>query len=196
MDFPYHSFHMTHQYIRTLTFGAVLISAAIVAFSAEPMKSASRADVVCSYAPSQSNVVAGMSGVAGGAAATTAGIGAALGLTVVTHSSGALILSGSGGYIAGTLGTAIAAPVVISIGAFVGGVAVTVELLCAPKNHPDGYKKVVDAAQEFQRRTGSWISDAKDGLKNSSTKAVIFSGVTISAMKGKADSLYARVFRK
>lgn len=83
----------------------------------------------------------------------------------MTHSSGALILSGSGGYIAGTLGTAIAAPVVISIGAFVGGTAVTVELLCAPKNHPDGYKKVVDAAQEFQRRTSSWISDAKDGLK-------------------------------
>jgi hypothetical protein len=113
----------------------------------------------------------------------------------VTHSSGALILSGSGGYIAGTLGTAIAAPVVISIGAFVGGTAVTVELLCAPKNHPDGYKKVVDAAQEFQRRTSSWISDAKDGLKNSSTEAANFSGVTISAIKGNAASLHAGVFR-
>lgn len=187
---------MTHQYIRTLTLGAVLISTAIVAFSAEPKKSASRADVVCSYAPSQSKAVAGMSGAAGGAAATTAGIGAALGLTVVTHSSGALILSGSGGYIAGTLGSAIAAPVVITIGAFLGGAAITVELLCAPKNHPDGYKKVVDAAQEFQHRTGSWISDAKDGLKNTSTKAATFSGVSISAMKGKTDSLYARVYRK
>lgn len=74
---------MTLQYIRTLTFGVVLIPAAIVAFSAEPDKSASRAEVVCSYAPSQSKAVAAMSGAAGGAAATTAGIGATLGLTVV-----------------------------------------------------------------------------------------------------------------
>ena len=196
MDFTYHSLHMTHQYIRTLTFGAMLIPAAIVVFSAEPIKSASRADVVCSYAPSQSSAVAGMSGAAGGAAATTAGIGEALGLTVVTHSSGALILSGSSGYIAGTIGTAIAAPVVLSIGALIGGTAITVELLCAPKNHPDGYKNVVDAAQEFHRRTGNWISDAKDGLKNTSTKVATFSGVTISAVKGSAGSLCARVFRK
>src|SRR5207249_1110502 len=127
-------------------------------------------DIVCSFAPSQSKAVTALSGAAGGAAATTIGVGSALGLTVVTHSSGALILTGSGGYIAGTLGAAMAAPALITVGVVVGGTAATVELLCAPKNHPEGYKKVVDASQEFGRRTGSWIRDAKDGMTVAAAK--------------------------
>ncbi len=187
---------MTITCFRNLLLVASLIFAAMTTFSATPKAPDSRAEIVCSYAPSQSKSIAGITGAAGGAAATTAGIGGLLGLSVVTHSSGALILSGSGGYIAGTLGLAVAAPAVISVGAIVGGVAVTVELLCAPKNHPDGYKNVVDAAREFQNRTGNWVNDAKVGLASAGTKAAVFSGVSISAMKGKADSLYLWVFRK
>jgi hypothetical protein len=106
-------------------------------------------DVICSYAPSQSKAVTALSGAAGGAGAATAAIGQALGLTAVAHSSGALILTGSGGYIAGTLGAAVIAPVIITAGAVIGGTAVTVELVCAPKNHPEHAQKVIKAAVDF-----------------------------------------------
>lgn len=196
--------HKTNQGIQPLTgtlvrlaaLSAIMLSSPTASFGAEPTKPESASDVVCSYAPSQSKTIAGISGAAGGAAATTAGIASALGLGVVTHSSGSLILSGAGGYIAGTLGVAVVAPIVITVGAIVGGTAVTVELLCAPTNHTGGYKKVVDAAQEFGRRTGTWVQDAKDGLKNASTQATSFSSITLTAIKGKAASLYDRAFRK
>ncbi len=110
-------------------------------------------DVICSYAPSQSAVVNGLVGAAGGASVTTLAIAQATGLSVVAHSSGAYILTGAGGYIAGTLGTAIVAPVIVGVGVVVGGTAVTVEMLCAPKNHPEYVKKVNDAAEEFMRRS-------------------------------------------
>ena len=82
--------------------------------------------VVCSYAPSQSKVVAGIAGGGGGLAAATAAIAKATGLVAVTHSSGAAILTGSSGYIAGTLGGASAAPFILGVGLLVGGAAVTV----------------------------------------------------------------------
>lgn len=185
---------MTPTIIRLTVLGCTAIAVATNSWGAEPNKTGSTADVVCSYAPSQSKAVVAVSGVAGGAAATTAGIGAALGLTVVTHSSGALILSGTGGYIAGTLGAAIVAPVLITVGAVVGGTAVTVELLCSPKNHPDGYKNVVDAAYEFGKRTGSWVQDAKIGIKNAGVQAATFSSVTLKSTKNMTDSLYRKVF--
>ena len=106
-------------------------------------------EVICSYAPSQSKAVTALSGAAGGAGAATAAIGQALGLTAVAHSSGALILTGSGGYIAGTLGTAVIAPVIVTAGAVIGGTAFTVELVCAPKNHPEYTQRVVKAAIDF-----------------------------------------------
>ena len=170
---------------------ASILPATTIAQTKSPLPTA---DVVCAYAPSQSKKIAALSGAAGGAAATTAGIATALGLTVVTHSSGALILSGTGGYIAGTLGAAIAAPVVITVGIVVGGTAATVELLCAPKNHPSGYKKVIEASKEFGRRTGNWVQAAKEGLGDAKTKAADFGHVTIQSWKGKAAELYSRVF--
>lgn len=111
------------------------------------------ADVICSYAPSQSSVVSHVSALAGGGAAATGAIAGATGLTVVTHSSGAYILTGSGGYIAGTLGTAVAGPVIVLVGVVVGGSAATVELLCAPKNHPEFAAKVEATAKEFFERS-------------------------------------------
>lgn len=186
----------TRIFVSRVAISTVLLSVTMGSFGEELIKPEAASDIVCSYAPSQSKTITGISGAAGGAAATTAGIGSALGLTAVAHSSGALILSGSGGYIAGTLGMAIVAPAVITIGAVVGGAAVTVELLCAPKNHPAGYKKVTAAAQEFKRRTGNWVLNAKAELKNSSVQAASFGNVTVTAVKGKAGSLYRRVFRK
>lgn len=118
---------------------------------------AQSSEVVCTYAPSQSRAVAAVSGgAAGGATATAGAMAAATGLTAVAHSSGAMILTGSSGYIAGTLGatatTVAAAPVVVLVGLAVGGAAVTLELVCASQNHPEQVSKVHAAAGEFSRR--------------------------------------------
>lgn len=136
-------------------------------------------DVVCSYAPSQSNVVAAVSGAAGGASATAGAVAAATGLTAVVHSSGAWILTGTSGYIAGTLGataaTVAAAPVVLAVGLVVGGTAVTLELVCASKNHPSQVAKVNAAASEFSRRFDDAMQRTKvatGDLKKSITPAV------------------------
>lgn len=127
--------------------------AAAVAPAAVSDVGKSTADILCSYAPSQSAVVSHVSALAGGGAATTSAIASATGLTVVTHSSGAYILTGSGGYIAGTLGTAVAGPVIVLVGVVVGGSAATVELLCAPKNHPEFSAKIETIADEFYERS-------------------------------------------
>ncbi len=120
-----------------------------------------KADVICAYAPSQSKAVGTVAGTVGGAGAATAAIGQALGLTVVAHSSGALMLAGSGGYIAGTLGAAIVAPTVIAVAVVVGGTAATVELVCAPRNHPEYVAKIEAAAVEAKNRWGEAVSSAK-----------------------------------
>lgn len=153
-------------------------------------------DVVCSLAPSQSKVITGVSAAAGGAAATTAAVASALGLTWVAHSSGALILAGSGGYIAGTLGTAIVAPVVIGVGIFVGGAALSVEVLCAPKNHPEGSRKVVEAAREFRNRTGTWLQAGKTGATAAARNASSKGRATLTLVKGHTASLYRRAFKR
>jgi hypothetical protein len=111
-----------------------------------------RGQVVCSYAPSQSDAVATISAAAGGAGATIPALAAATGLTAVAHSSGALILTGSSGYVAGTIGGAAAAPAIVVVGLVVGGSAVALELVCANRNHPDQVAKVQEAAKEFSRR--------------------------------------------
>lgn len=134
----------------------LLLSMSVMSASAQKTT-----EVVCSYAPSQSKTVAAISGAAGGAGASIGAIAAATGLTVVTHSSGAAILTGSAGYIAGTLGTAAAVPVIVGVSLVVGGAAVTVELVCASKNHPDQVAKVQDAAAEFSRRFGVAMNDTK-----------------------------------
>lgn len=128
-------------------------------------------EVICSYAPSQSAVVGGIFGAAGGAAATTVAIAQATGMTVVTHSSGAYILTGAGGYIAGTLGAAIAAPVIVGVSLLVGGTAVTVELLCAPRNHPKFSAKVKDASVEFGRRSRDYLKSAKTKVADMKSEA-------------------------
>lgn len=76
---------------------------------------------LCERVNAGKEVVLAVSGVGAGASAATSGTMAAAGVTAVTHSSGAVILTGSSGYIAGTLGTAatttlgiLSAPAVIA----------------------------------------------------------------------------------
>ena len=60
-------------------------------------------------------------GIVGAGAGGTAGAVNLVGITAVTHSSGGIILTGSGGYIAGTLGTVGTAVTVLPAIAVAGG---------------------------------------------------------------------------
>lgn len=113
----------------------------------------STVELICSYAPSQSNIVSHVASASGGSAAAAAAIAKGAGLSAVVHSSGAYIFTGAGGYLAGTLGTAIVGPILVGVGVAIGGSAATVELLCVPQNHPDMVEKVEMAAKEFFART-------------------------------------------
>lgn len=141
-----------------------LLITAVLAFVSAACFAAPPVDIVCSYAPSQSKAVAALSGAAGGAAGAAGALAAATGTTAVAHSSGAMILTGSGGYIAGTLGTAILGPTIVVVGIVAGGAAVSVELFCAPRNHPKAVEAVQSAAIEFARRTGGVFGDAKKSM--------------------------------
>lgn len=157
------------------------------------------ADVVCSYAPSQSSAVAAVSGAAGGASATAGAIAAATGLTAVAHSSGVLILTGTSGYIAGTLGTtatAVAAvPVVVAVGLVVGGVAVSIELVCAAKNHPDQVAKVEAAASEFSRRFGDTMQKTQVAATNAAKSIEPGTGRTAVKVKQVATDVWQYVYQ-
>jgi len=147
-------------------------------------------EVVCALAPSQSAIVNRVSGAAGGASATAFALGEATGLTVVAHSSGAAVLTGPGGYLAGSLGAgALAGPIIIGVGLVVGGAAVTVELLCAPKNHPEEVAKINKASVEFLHRSKLMIQNATaattTAAKNTSLK-----------LKSVAGNVYAYAYSK
>ncbi len=114
-------------------------------------QAATTTDVVCSYAPSQSVGVSRITAGIGGAGAGAAAILEAAGLTAVMHSSGAYIFTSAGGYVAGTIGSAVIAPVLITASVIVAGAAITVELSCAPKNHPETVKKMEAVAVAFNK---------------------------------------------
>ena len=136
---------------------ATMISAVIAGCGKkeEPPKAAptSKLEIACTYAPSQSAVVGNLASLAGGAAVAADGIAKAAGLTAVAHSSGAYIFTGPAGYLAGTLGTAFTLPVIVGLGVTVGGAVATLELVCAPMNHPDLVARVEEAATEFVKRS-------------------------------------------
>jgi hypothetical protein len=117
------------------------------------VKAEATARYICTWAPSQSKVVPYLVGLAGGGAAGTKALLTAVGLTAVEHSSKALIFTGSGGYVAGTLGGAQVGPVLVVAGVVVAGVTVSLELLCAPINHPEFVAKVEASARDFYIRS-------------------------------------------
>jgi hypothetical protein len=172
---------------------ALLLLLAVVPAS---VSAQSTTDVVCSYAPSQSKTVAAISGAAGGAGASISAVSAATGLTVVTHSSGAAILTGSAGYVAGTLGTAAAAPVIVGVSLFVGGVAVTVELVCANKNHPDQVAKVQEAATEFSRRFSDAMQSTKIVAGNLKKTVTPAARKTVFEIRRTGQDVWEYVYRK
>lgn len=126
-------------------------------------------EVVCSYAPSQSATVNRIGGLVSGAAAGTEVALLTSGLTIVAHSSGAPILTGAGGYIAGTMTGALVATTVVTVGVVAAGTAITVELACAPKNHPELVKKVLDGAKEYQTVSKGKLEELADAVKKYQT---------------------------
>lgn len=155
----------------------MLIGTAI-ALTATTFQVHANTDVVCSYAPSQSAAVNSITAGVGGAATGAAAILQATGLSIVTHSSGGYILTGAGGYVAGTLLSPLVVPVLVTATVVVGGTAIAIELSCAPKNHPDAVKKVKEITAEFS-----------SALRSANDKAVIIrdaTGKQISEINGHA----------
>lgn len=146
-----------------LLLGATVISEKAAAATAMTTKKApASADVICSYAPSQTNVVSHLAAVTGGSAAAAASVAQAAGLTAVAHSSGGIIFTGAGGYVSGTLGAAAALPTIVTVGVVVGGSAATLELICVNRNHPELVEKVRTAATEFMSRSRTLVATTSE----------------------------------
>lgn len=146
-----------------------IILAAVLAVAASCAHSEVTTEVVCSYAPSQSAAVNRIGGLLSGAAAGTEVTLIASGMTIVPHVSGASILTGAGGYVAGTMTGALVASTVITVGLVTAGAAITVELACAPKNHPELVKKVIDGAKEYQTASKGKMEKLADVVKKYQT---------------------------
>jgi hypothetical protein len=128
----------------------IVITVAIV-LTASIGNAQTTADVVCSYAPSQSAAVDRIVAGSGGAAVGAAAILKATGLQFVAHSSGGYILTGAGGYVAGTLISPLVVPTVVAASVIVGGTAIVVVLSCAQRNHPDAVNSVKKVTAEFNQ---------------------------------------------
>jgi len=117
-------------------------------------------EVICTYAPSQSTTINRILNTTGGVARGARITLFANGLKIVQHSSGAAILAGSDGYIAGTMPGALLTSTLITASVIIGSAAFTVELACAPINHPDSVKAVRDGAKEYSAQAGEIINNA------------------------------------
>jgi hypothetical protein len=137
-----------------------------------PNSNESTTDVICSYAPSQNSSVNRIASAVGGAGVGAAAILEAAGISIVAHSAGGYILTGSGGYIAGTMTGVALAPALITASVLVGGTAVLVELSCAPKNHPTAVSAVKKYNAEFNK-----------ALSNANAKAVKVRDNTIESVR-------------
>ncbi len=147
-----------------------------------PNSNESTTDVICSYAPSQNPSVNRIAAAAGGAGAGAVAILQAAGISIVSHSAGGYILTGSGGYIAGTMTGVALAPALITTSVLVGGTAVLVELTCAPVNHPDAVLAVKKYNAVFNK-----------ALHDANAKAVIVRDKTIeSARKANEKAIDVR----
>ena len=177
-----------------------VIALILTSLAATTVAAQSKSDVICSYAPSQSTAVAAVSGAAGGASATASAVATATGLTAVAHSSGALILTGSSGYIAGTLGataaTVAVAPIVITVGLVVGGSAVTLELVCAQKNHPELVAKIDAAAVEFSKRFELTMQKTKVSVGEMKKAIAPMAGNAAVRVKTISADIWEYVYRK
>lgn len=115
---------------------------------AGPVHAAST-DVICTYAPSQHGAVQSITQMTTGAARGTQAVLVAAGMNIVKHSSKLPILAGKAGYVAGSIPGAVTATTIITAAVIVAGVAVTVELACAPINHPELVAKIDADASRY-----------------------------------------------
>jgi len=126
-----------------------LVVAAFLTLLGFELRAAQYTEVICAYAPGQDETVDRIStaskALSGGTKATLV----AKGLTAVAHSSGAGILTGSGGYLSGTMVAGTAAAAVLPVTLFLGGATFAVELGCAPKNHPELVRQVLQDAEQY-----------------------------------------------
>lgn len=137
-----------------------------------PNLNESTTDVICSYAPSQNASVNRIASAVGGAGVGAVAILEAAGISIVTHSAGGYILTGSGGYIAGTMTGVALAPALITASVLVGGTAVLVELTCAPVNHPTAVLAVEKYNAEFNK-----------AMRNANAKAITVRDNTIKTAR-------------
>lgn len=117
-------------------------------------------EVICSYAPSQSAVVNRISSLAGG---TSLGAEITLlsnGLTIVPHSSGKLIMTGSSGYIAGTMAGSVITTTIVTAGVVIAGSTILVELACVPKNHSELVAQLKKDASEYPNSANDLLKSA------------------------------------
>jgi hypothetical protein len=129
-----------------LFFTAVLVLATSMSYAE------STADVVCSYAPSQSAAVNRITSYLGGAEAGAAALLKATGQKFVPHSGGGYILTSSrGGYVAATLLRPLVFPTLVTAAVVVGSATIVVVLACAPRNHPEAIDSVNRITKEFNQ---------------------------------------------
>jgi hypothetical protein len=117
-------------------------------------------EVICSYAPSQSAIVNRIGSLAGGSSLGAEITLFANGLSILPHSSGGLIMAGSGGYIAGTMTGSVVTTTMITAGIVVAGTAVAVELACVPKNHPELIAKLKKDASAYPSSANGLLESA------------------------------------
>lgn len=159
-----------------------LLIFATIALAASASHAATNYEVVCSYAPSQSAAVNRITAGAGGAGAGAAAMLQATGLSLVTHSSGAYILTGSGGYVAGSLLSPLLVPMIVTASVIVGGTAIALELSCAAKNHPDAVNSVRSITAKFN-----------EAVRSANVKAEEVRDVTLEKMRQlNADAVVQR----
>lgn len=118
-------------------------------------------EVICSFAPSQSAAINRISSLAGGSSLGAEITLLANGLTIVPHSSGSFIMTGSGGYVAGTMTGSVITAKMITAGVFIAGTTILVELACVPINHRELVAKLMKDSSEYP-------SSANDLLKSAS----------------------------
>jgi hypothetical protein len=137
-----------------------LLIVAAIALTTSMSHAETTADVVCSYAPSQSAAVNRIIAGTGGAGVGATAILQATGLQFVAHSSGGYILTGAGGYVAGTLLSPLVVTTAVAATVLVAGTTIVVELSCAPRNHPDAINSVRKITAEFNQAVRSANANA------------------------------------
>lgn len=133
----------------------------LIALAAFTVQAEVSTDVVCTWAPSKNATVNRITSAVGGAGVGVAAIMQAAGFSAVAHSSGMYILTGSGGYIAGTIGGAIVAPILVTASVATAAGVITLELTCAPKNHPEAVRSVKKVTEEFIRATNGKLDSVQ-----------------------------------